>query len=383
MADHTPSFPAPAVTGTARRKVLIFHIGDHKTGSTSIQLAFAQRQVALANGSIFYPARISNNFLAKHCKAYANPDRPKAKAEAEEVFRRKAKQVQESDAPFALISAESLEGVPPPVLREILERFFADAANEIRVVAYVRPHAGRLLSSFSERTKTGAPRVIEGDLYSFYERSRDAKEFFYLPRFTAWREAFGDRFLLRPMIRSELYQGSVVDDFVRHTFGTEDFTIATGEQANESLELVDLMRLKVLQARILDIPNRDLRRTMGWEFARIVGTIPRPEEKTKLRLHRKLAQDIHDTYLKDARAMDRTFFEGRPLLETELKSAVETAIPEPQSTDPAAYLSASELRSLGIFSDLVSEMLRNDAVDWPAFLHSKRLNDVKKSQAAE
>ncbi len=368
------SFPAGQ-----SRKTLIFHIGDHKTGSTSIQLAFAQNQVRLANGPVAYPAQISNNFLAQHCKAYVG-DRPKAKAEAIETFRLKARQVANSDAPFCLISAESLEGVPAAVLKDVTREFFSDSADEIRVVAYVRPHAARLLSSFTERTKTGAPRVVSGDLQGLFERSREAGEFFYLPRFSAWREAFGDRFLLRPMIRPELYRGSVVDDFVRHTFATEDFSITASNQANESLDMVDLMRLKVLQARIQQSADRDLRRTVGWEFARILGTLPPPETKTKLRLHRSLAEEIRETYLEDARAMDREFFDGRPLLETELNQAVESATAEAQSTDPADYLSASEIRSLTILSEFIFEMLKAPKVKWSSFLHNKRVLDVKKAK---
>ncbi len=189
--------------------------------------------------------------------------------------------------------------------------------------------------------------MVSGDLQGLFERSREAGEFFYLPRFSAWREAFGDRFLLRPMIRPELYRGSVVDDFVRHTFATEDFSITASNQANESLDMVDLMRLKVLQARIQQSADRDLRRTVGWEFARILGTLPPPETKTKLRLHRSLAEEIRETYL---------------------------------STDPADYLSASEIRSLTILSEFIFEMLKAPKVKWSSFLHNKRVLDVKKAK---
>mgnify|MGYP000498255412 CR=1 FL=1 len=48
---------------TGRPKTLVFHIGDHKTGSTSIQYAFAADRVALENRSVLYPARINSNRL--------------------------------------------------------------------------------------------------------------------------------------------------------------------------------------------------------------------------------------------------------------------------------------------------------------------------------
>lgn len=367
----------------APRKTLIFHIGDHKTGSTSIQLAFAQRQVSIAGGEIFYPAQIANNVLGHHCRTYASEtEKPKARKEAAAAMRQVAERIRASEARYNLVSAESIERVPAPVFRAIVDEFFAGCADEIGVVAYVRPHPGRITSTFAERTKIGAQRILDGDLESLCEQLKETREFFYGPRFSAWREAFGENFLLRPMIRSELYRGSVVDDFVRHAFGTEDFTIMDAGQANESLDLVDLMRLKVLQKRVIGQTTRALRLHMGWEFARLVGQMPPPEKKTKLALHRTLAESIRDTYLEDARTIDREFFGGRPLLETDLTKAVSSAVAEPQSTDPKDYLSAADMRSLDIFSALVAEMLEAKDVEWPSFFHKKRVRDMRQAKAA-
>lgn len=359
-----------------RRKTLIFHIGDHKTGSTSVQLAFAKGLVTLDGHSVFYPARLASNILETHCRAYARAETPEARQAAAQPFKRLAARVQASEADFTLVSAESLEGVPPALFHEIAETFFAGAADEIRIIAYVRPHAARVLSSFAERIKIGTARALNSDLNSFAARRIKGQDYSYLPRFAAWREYFADRFILRPMIRSQLYQGDVVSDFIHHAFGGLAFTISGESQANESLCLEDLMRLKVLQKALLH-QSKDLRLKVGWEVSRLAGHLPPAPARTRLQLHRALAKTLRDSYLEDARNMDRMFFSGEPLMQNELHAAVKKAIAKPQSTAPADHLSPSELHGLTLMAGMISGLLDAGEVNWPAFLHGKRVRDAE------
>ena len=64
----------PLFVNSQGKKVLIFHIGDHKTGSTAIQLALAQNRVSLQGKSLFYPAQIANNNIVSHFIAYAEAE---------------------------------------------------------------------------------------------------------------------------------------------------------------------------------------------------------------------------------------------------------------------------------------------------------------------
>ncbi|TDE34248.1 hypothetical protein [Antarcticimicrobium sediminis] len=356
------------------KKTLVFHIGDRKTGSTSIQLAFAQGQVSLKGHSLFYPSKLAANALGTQCTTYGDANTPQMRRQAAKPLQKLADQVRRSEADFIVISAEAIEGVKVELFHDVVQTFFADTADDIRVIGYVRPHAARLLSTFAERTKVGLPRALENSLDEFCTLKKDEGEFIYLPRFSAWRQMFGENFLLRPMIRNALYRKSVVDDFVHHAFGGIEFEISGTEAANESLCLEDLMRLKVLQKKIRRA--RDLRLKLGWEFARQLGTLPPSPTRTKLQLHRSLAEDLRATYQEDARAMDRAFFDGKPLMETELQRAVETAVDQPQSTEPEDYFTASELRSLEVMSKIISGLLENKEVNWPAFLHQKRIRDA-------
>lgn len=363
-----------------RRKTLIFHIGDHKTGSTSIQLAFAKQLVTLQGRSISYPAKLASNALSDQCRAYGAAATPEARQAAARPFLELAEHVQKTEADFTLVSAEALESVPAALFHEIVETFFKEAARDIRIIAYVRPHAARLTSSFAERIKIGTPQVLRSTLDGFASRKAAGKEFFYLPRFTAWQQHFGAAFTLRPMIRSQLHQGDVVSDFVHHAFGGIPFTITGDSHANESLCLEDLMRLKVLQRNLK--ARRNLRLKTGWEITRIISRMPPPRTRSKLQLHRALAEDTRSTYITDAREMDRMFFGGAPLMEHELHAAVEKAIPEPQSTEPADHFSASELRSLRMMARMIAGLFEEPSVDWPAFLHAKRVRDVELARQA-
>lgn len=360
------------------RKTLVFHIGDHKTGSTSIQTAFAQGRVTLEGRSVFYSARVSHNSLKQHCKAYARPKPSPARNRAINKFRQLASRIRQADTDFCLISAEAFETIPPAVFHDIVTSYFSDAADRIHVVAYVRPHAARLLSSFSERIKIGVPTVLSGSLESFHQKMHGTRRLHYHDRFHALRTLFGDQFTLRPMIRSQLHGGSVVDDFVHYGFDQTPFRIAGASAANETLDLQDLMRLKVLQSRLADCQSPRLRHALGWEFRRVLSTLAPPKHRTRLRLHKTLAQTVHDTYLADAKAMDAEFFDRQPLLENELNTTLQEAVETPQSTNPADYLSDADMRSLNILSEVMAGMFEHENGEWPAFLRDKYMRSVQK-----
>lgn len=365
-----------------QHRTLIFHIGDHKTGSTSIQHVFAKEQVSFDGKSLLYPAKIALNVLEQRFNAWAAADTPEAREEAAKPLAQLARQIDKARADFTVISAEAFEQVPAAVFRQVVEHFFAPVADEIRIIAYVRPHAPRILSSFCERTKIGTLRVLTQTPADFAEARKQDGSFFYHARFSAWRAEFGTAFTLRPMVRGQLRNGSVVEDFLHHAFQGLPYSLHQDDTANESLDLMDLMRLKVLQTALQD-ESIDLRLKVGWEFSRLLGHMPPPESRRKLQLHKALAQDIQATYQDDARAMDRDFFAGEPVLEGDLESTAQKAVTEEQSVDPARYLPAGELRTLEVMSGFVSGLLENKEVGWPYFLHRKRLRDIEAAKARQ
>ena len=358
-----------------RKKTLVFHIGDHKTGSTSIQQAFALNKVTLTGRTLFYPGRQAHNHLGAAFRAQAKPKPKAAHEKALKSITNIANRLRKSDADVCLISAESFEQVKPQAFHDILTRHFADICDDIRVVAYVRPHSARILSSFAERIKIGSSQALNGTPETFFTESQKAERFHYGPRFSAWRDLFGESFILRPMIGDQLHQGSVVSDFVRYGLGQEDFQLAPLERSNQSLCLEDLMRLKLLHSCFTDHPHK-LTHSLGWEMSRLLDSLPPLQVRTKLRLDKGLARDVHAAYLADARAMDREFFGQTPLLETELTKAIDTAGETAQSLDPSDWLDPGEVRSLSLMAQLVAGMTEKNPGKWAAFWRAKYLDEL-------
>lgn len=360
--------------GKPRRKKLIVHIGDYKTGSTAIQMAFAQGQVTFPKHSLCYPAEINHNGMRpKAQKLQADPNDPEAIA----YFTDLANRIQSADADFTLISGETLERTAPRTLQEIIARFFAPHVDEVHVVSYVRPHAERILSSYVERIKTGVAESLTLSLEEYAHRRMARGSFDYMRRFSALRDTFGPNFTLRPMTRKTLYKGSVVDDFIHHAFDQTPYQLVSQPVANESLSLEDLMRLKVLQRTLLETPNipaaNSLRLKLGWDYSQRQAACPPRADQIKLKLHRSLAAAIATHYADDAAAVDQEFFQGTPHLQQALTRAVDTAIDSPQSTLPQDHLSPAELQGLQIMSEMMAELYQNTKRNWPLFLHQKRL----------
>ena len=142
------------------KKTLVFHIGDHKTGSTSIQNAFALDKVTLSGKTLFYPGRQAHNYLGSAFNAYSRPKPKAAHEKAVKPITTIARRLRNSDADICLISAEAFERIDPQVFHDIITKYFADITDDIRVVAYVRPHgAHRQLIALAQRLVCSCART--------------------------------------------------------------------------------------------------------------------------------------------------------------------------------------------------------------------------------
>ena len=302
-------------------KQLIIHIGQHKTGSTSIQTALATGKVVCPTTSLFYPGKNSHNNVAKTLLKLELAEQKAAR------FSALAKRFAKSNADIGIISAENFEFVRPMALQKALKQFFPEHADTARIIAYVRPHAARLVSGFSERTKNGS---FNGSLADFHEWSLAKGTFLYHPRFDKWQSIFNGRLMLRPMVRQKLRNGDVVHDFLHTALGHTDFKVANTRVRNQSLYVESLSIVRELQIALKDAHN-DISRAAGWKFAIILDDYTPKHGATKLQLHRALAQDIVQAYRKDADLMDASFF-GEGIMAAELCAAPDNVPDTAQST---------------------------------------------------
>ncbi|TDL81571.1 hypothetical protein E2L08_05485 [Palleronia sediminis] len=349
---------APA-SDAARR--LIFHVGDNKTGSTSIQNALAMGRVTTPGTTLIYPIRddqLNHNHLRPQVE----------KGGAQDRLEWVRSQMDAHDAGLCILSGEVFEATPPRQLRAAIDTHLAGWADEIRIIAYVRPHAARLLSSYAEQIKIGWYRK---GLDEFIARALDNPRFHYADRFGKWRRVFGDAFELRPMIRERLRNGSVIDDFLGAALGDAPFEIGPGAADNESLTLHELMVMRVVQDKLAHMAKGQ-RHAVGWELARLLGKARPAGRQDKLRLPRDLAERIAARFADDAAAVDAAFFGGEDVLRAELARAVRDAPAERQSVEPGDHLAPGERAAVEALAELASELM-SDGGDWRARLRGFRI----------
>ena len=303
-------------------KSLVLHIGDPKTGTSSIQEVLHHRLWDCPTVTLDYPGQLNSFPLANALSDPKQADQRVAR------WGRLAEALAASQADVAVVSAELFFRVDPLILLDTLNQYLPEYAANIRVIAYVRPHANRLVSAFMQRCKAG---LYQGDMETFFDRTQGENLLRYAPRFQRWRDAFGDRFTLRPMIRSQLRDGDVVSDFMDFALNNAPFTLRGAIEANPSLPLEFLAGLREVQGILKrnQVPN-GTRHSVGDHVGRTLARI-RPAAGTRLQISQALYQDIKTYCHADAEALDRDFF-GQPLMMQALEEAEHDAIPTNQDT---------------------------------------------------
>lgn len=369
------------MTKDDKPRKLLFHIGDHKTGTTSIQNAFARQDVTLDAGRILYPARMSHNYLPNHFEAYIDEARVIPGSPGRPGLGKIAERLQSESFDYAVISGEQFEGADPIMMHKVLDHFWLPHVSDYAVICYLRPHAARTLSSFAENVKLG---LYSGNPEGYFEKTLASRRFFYLPRMAALSDQFDDKFKLRPMIRSELAGGSVLSDFIKTGFSPEaSVKVREQQAANESLCLEDLLLVNLIQAR-LQLRHRTIRHAMGWELATTLGEAKRNgAQGTKLAIDKRLAERIRITYWQDAEDIDTRYFAGRSLFRAELDRAVDEALPVGLSFDPSDHFNADTLRIIDVLSSEINVLIGHESGPWPEFLQSKRVAKTLGEQGDE
>jgi len=356
------------------RRKLVLHIGHHKTGSTSIQNAFATGMIKLDGGTILYPADMAHNYLRRHVDAFVEDGKILSGGTGMPNLPALAEILQTSSFDYAVLSGEEFEGASPRAVKKTLSRFLLPHVSDHLVVCYIRPHAARVLSSYAEQMKLG---IVSGTPDAFLDRCLRRQRFFFTKPLSTWRKVFGDQFVLRPMIRERLVNQSVLDDFLATSFDADARVSIVGDQsANESMSLEDLMIARIVQDRLQE-RNRQMRHAMGWELSIKLAAHALPGvRKTRVRLHKALAERIRSVYLADAHDLDARFFDGQPLMVSELERAVDEALPEAQSFEPSDHFDPTALRSIEVLADIIDGMLDHQDEPWPAYLCAHRVAEL-------
>lgn len=318
-------------------KSLLFHIGDPKTGTTSIQAAMQAQACDCPTVTLAAQREANASALANSLRP------PKATAEKRSRhFGEKAKWAREESADLGLISAEFFAGVSPPDLQGALQCFLPDYAGTARVLAYARAHSDRFVSAYAQSVKAGS---FHGTMDEYLPLALNKARWNYAPRFTSWREVFGARFKLRPFVRAELYKNDVVQDFFNEALQGEAFSLRPMPKVNEALTVPELAAMRQIQDVMTE---RGIARHFRLSFGGALGRVmPQHAKRSgeKPALTKAHAEALLKRYEDDAAETDRLFF-GGPILSRAQEEAVARAAQVEQSFEAEAYYSVRRIAKM-------------------------------------
>lgn len=332
---------------------LILHLGDRKTGSTSIQTALASQAASSVAGRIIYPTRWNHNALVNAIRGGAKPGILEEKANS---IRQR---LQKSDARYGIISAEQFEVAPPEAVQHFLHSYFPEWKGRVRLIAYIRPHADRLLSSFAERSKLGGGGK---NIRALHENFKASGFLEYAPRLRAWRSVFGDNLTIRPFRRELLFEQDVVRDFFEFAFRGQEMSVRQVDVRNESVSLQDLAMLRWIHGTLRKEFGSRIKKTTQRSFGRrlaIVLASSRSQAGCKLQMDQQLVEDVIATYTEDAKSVDREWFNSEPMLEG-LQAHRSKAIGQEQSLEASDYYDEETLRIMRCWTVFMGRMMAKD-----------------------
>ncbi len=227
-------------------KTITIHIGNPKTGTSSIQKTLMANKKILEKQGILYPllnqglGRRRGWSLHNHRKLIflAETDREKwgraiqakiSKEEAERVVAHEKKnlhalikEIDRSSANKVVISAEGFGFLnEDAVLR--LKGFFSPIDARIKIVCYYRHPAMSYLSKITQKTKASGRLDLLENLVRPISK-----------KYSTYNSVFPDDVSIRLFDRSHLKQGDVVVDFLS-SIGVDDQTIASLKKVEANL----------------------------------------------------------------------------------------------------------------------------------------------------
>ncbi|MWB77480.1 hypothetical protein GLS40_05535 [Pseudooceanicola sp. 216_PA32_1] len=340
---------------------LVLHIGDCKSGSTAIQSVLAAGSYTISGGT---PVRLKYATAGRpealnHHRLSNSLHMDQARQFRDRAWGRLGDEFRSNDSDILVVSSERFEFTAPGDVRAALEQFLPESLDTLEIVAYVRPHAARLLSGYAQNIKQG---LFNGELPEFLEQVQKEKRFDYADRLISWRDTFGaDRVSVRPMIRSDLQGQCVVHDFLTACVAGTGNTVKVEKipDANSSLgaEALALMREVTRRLREQNPAQNQQRANMLQRFAHNLETSGKFVSDA-LQLDPALAAQVRDIYGADADRCDAEFF-GGPVLRNALDKAVAQAQEPVTPPDPHVVDRMTELTLIWV--DMMGNAMRQMA----------------------
>ena len=341
---------------TKKTRSLVLHIGDPKTGTSSIQRTL---QLGLVKGISSEISGFMDQVNSANAIGFARIFTPKgARGRAAHEVER---WIKKENAGTLIVSSEFFSEADPELVKRHLDHEYPDLSGRIRVIGYVRPHVSRALSAFTERTKAG---------YTLYDFDKwlghflRAGSLYYAPRFMRWHAAFGESFILRPYIRNHLRDRDVVTDFFSEALGVGNFSLSGNMNENQKISLKALSGLRGFNRGMSEAGVVVKQRIqMSLMISKFIETDP--EAKMPKMGSENIARIIR-ACRKDAQDLDREFF-GEPLFLQELAKSRKDAVENALDLSMELHFTPAEQGMLDIAVNSLTALLPKSYKNWSAY----------------
>ncbi|MEM7270093.1 MAG: hypothetical protein AAF401_12695 [Pseudomonadota bacterium] len=273
---------------------LLLHIGDHKTGTSSIQQTLA----ALDDPTILYPETGRAAGFGHQNLAWEIGEDPRFDPDKGDWATLGA-EIACSDAETVVVSTEALEFKQADRALAHIRARLRGTIDAIEVALYLRPHAARIRSSFAERLKRGHGPF---ETRAYLDWAINSGRFHYAPRLKAWARAAGAKALkVRPFHHTRLKGGDVVTDFFAAHLNRS--CPISRVAANPSPSAPALRMLQIYGAALTKAGGRHLSKRRSSAVAQMAHSAFGPDQP---RADWSLleAEDIAEAFANDARHTD-------------------------------------------------------------------------------
>lgn len=282
------------------KKEIIIHIGDHKAGSTAIQMAFHENNIIA--DELFYPKAHEKSFVMHNHNFYAKSIGTNYEDEAMDNLK---EQILKSDKSKVVLSSAHYVRADPKALNAHIKKHFYEIAEDIKVVRYLRPAIEYCKSLYAEMVKIGEIR----DDFRSYFRSCD----WALPLYADSINALNNQdfnIITKPLVPEALYNGDIVEDFLHLCVGN-NYKILNGDKVNVALSAQHLSIVKFMHTQFKD-RNFDELRDDGYNLEEVVKTHISVNNPVEFQIPKQIAEEIalNPVYIKDAKLVDELLTPG-------------------------------------------------------------------------
>ncbi|MEQ8653064.1 MAG: hypothetical protein RIC87_11430 [Kiloniellales bacterium] len=336
-------------------KSLIVHVGDAKTGSTTLQDVLFNTLYKCQDLSIIYTKKKNMNKLGHHLvqQSLYSDDR------IVEEWRATGDYFNRRDSDVGVISGESLSPVDPGRLKSILYRLFDINKKSLKIVCYIRPHCDALISRYSQHIKTGQ---FTGSISQYYDISKQRLR--YEARLQQWKSTFGDSFSVYMFERGALFDEDIVKDFFRRAIGSNSFVLDGVTYKNLSLNLKQLSLCKYYYENLIGPCLKKTRRLRLYPKPYLkIDEVLAPAQMhggygEKVRIHRSLWQRMRVDLADDAENVDRILAMNHSMLRA-LEAHESKVVPSEVSVDVDDHFSAEDAGTLKSLLDFAVRQNKN------------------------